>query len=151
MRRLTVILVVLVLCIVVLSAGCTGIPGLPKTGSSGPAPAVVTDPAGMAGTSWTGTFMTTWQGGGHDVRMELVQTKNMVIGTYDYNGGTITGTVQGNRLSGTWAEDNGASKGPVVFDMAPDGKTFAGWWGYEGSDLTETVKNEPDWTGIRVS
>lgn len=83
--------------------------------------------------------------------MELVQTKNMVIGTYDYNGGTITGTVQGNRLSGTWAEDNGASKGPVVFDMAPDGKTFAGWWGYEGSDLTETVKNEPDWTGIRVS
>jgi len=151
MKRLTGFLVLLIACILVISAGCTGIPGTPKAGSPAPAAPVVTEPTGMTGSNWTGTFMTTWSGGGHDVRMQLVQTKNMVIGSYEYGGGVITGTVQGNRLSGTWSEDNGASKGPVAFDMAPDGKTFAGWWGYEGSDLTETMKGEPTWTGIRVA
>jgi len=95
--------------------------------------------------------MTTWSGGGHDVRMVLVQNGNTVTGTYDYNDGTISGTVQGNRLLGTWTEDKGESKGPVAFDMAPDGKTFAGWWDYEGTTFTETMKDEPTWTGIRVS
>jgi len=56
-----------------------------------------------------------------------------------------------HRLVGTWAEDNGASKGPVEFDMTPDGKNFAGWWGYEGEDLSTIKKNDPSWTGIRVS
>jgi hypothetical protein len=151
MKRLTGFLVLLIACILVISAGCTGIPGTSKAGSPAPAAPVVAEPTGMTGSNWTGTFMTTWSGGGHDVRMQLVQTKNMVIGSYEYGGGVITGTVQGNRLSGTWSEDNGASKGPVAFDMAPDGKTFAGWWGYEGSDLTETMKGEPTWTGIRVA
>lgn len=150
MRRLTNILVGMILCILVLAAGCT-IPGMPKTGSSGSASPVVTEPTGMAGNSWTGTFMTTWAGGGHDVRMMLAQSGKNVIGTYEYNGGTITGTVQDNRLIGTWAEDSGASKGPVEFNLAPDGKTFAGWWGYEGDDFTQTKKNDPSWTGIRVS
>jgi len=95
--------------------------------------------------------MTTWTGGGHDNKMVLVQAKNVVVGTYEYNDGTITGTVQGNRLVGTWAENKGTSKGPVEFVMADDGKTFSGWWGYEGDDLTETKKADPSWTGIRVS
>jgi hypothetical protein len=150
MRRLTGILVVLFLCTLVLAAGCT-IPGMSKAGSSGSASPAVTEPTGMAGNSWTGTFMTTWSGGGHDDRMVLVQTGKTVIGTYEYNGGTITGTVQDNRLVGTWAENNGASKGPVEFDMTQDGKTFAGWWAYEGEDLSATKKNDPSWTGIRVS
>jgi hypothetical protein len=151
MRRLTGILVILVLGTLILAAGCTGIPGMPKAGSSGSASPAVTEPTGMAGNSWTGTFMTTWSGGGHDVRMMLVQSGKTVTGTYEYNGGTITGTVQDNRLVGTWAEDNGASKGPVEFEITPDGKTFAGWWGYEGDDFTLTKKGSPSWTGIRVS
>lgn len=151
MRRLTGILVILVLGTLVLAAGCTGIPGMPKAGSSGSAPPAITEPTGMAGNSWTGTFMTTWNGGGHDVRMVLVQSGKTVTGTYEYNGGTITGTVQDNRLVGTWTEDNGASKGPVEFEITPDGKTFAGWWGYEGDDFTQTRKDSPSWTGIRVS
>jgi hypothetical protein len=105
----------------------------------------------MAGNSWTGTFMTTWSGGGHDTKMVLVQTKNAVVGTYEYDDGTIAGTVQGDRLVGTWSENNGASKGPVEFVMAADGKTFTGWWGYEDSDFAATKKAEPSWTGIRVS
>lgn len=95
--------------------------------------------------------MTTWQGGGHDARMVLVQSGSTVTGTYEYGDGRISGTVTGNRLTGTWTEDNGASKGPVAFDIAADGKTFAGWWGYEGDDLSAAMKDSPSWTGIRVS
>jgi hypothetical protein len=152
MKSVMCVLSILFLCILVMSAGCTGIPGIPGTTSPGQAASTtIADPMGEAGTSWTGTYMTTWQGGGHDIRMVLVQSGSIVSGTYDYNDGIITGTVQDGRLVGTWAEDNGASKGPVEFDMTPDGKNFAGWWGYEGEDLSTIKKNDPSWTGIRVS
>ncbi|MDD1682885.1 MAG: hypothetical protein LUO98_03520 [Methanoregula sp.] len=151
MRRLMCVLVVLFLCILAISAGCTGIPGMPKAAAPGSASVPVTEPTGKAGNSWTGTFMTTWQGGGHDVRMVLVQSGSAVTGTYEYSDGTIIGAVTGNRLIGTWTEDNGASKGPFEFEMAGDGKTFAGWWDYEGADFEQTKKDEPSWTGIRVT
>jgi hypothetical protein len=150
MRRLMCVLLVLFLCILAMSAGCTGIPGIPKTTAPGSASAPVSEPTGKAGNSWTGTFMTTWSGGGHDVRMVLVQTGNMVTGTYEYDDGTITGTVQGNRLVGTWTESKGQSGGPVEFEMAQDGKTFAGWWDYEGADFEQIKQGEQSWTGIRV-
>lgn len=57
---------------------------------------------------------------------------------------------QGDRLIGTWTEDNGASKGPIEFVMAGDGKTFLGWWGYEGDDFAQTKKEQPSWTGLRL-
>jgi hypothetical protein len=124
---------------------------MPKATAPGSANVPVTEPTGKAGNSWTGTFMTTWQGGGHDIRMVLVQTGNSVTGTYEYSDGTITGTVQGNRLVGTWTEDRGGSTGPVEFEMAQDGKTFAGWWAYEGDDFSATKQEAPSWTGIRVA
>lgn len=151
MKRLMCVLIMLSLCTLVISAGCMGIPGIPKATAPGPASNSVTDPTGKAGTTWTGTFMTTWQGGGHDVRMVLVQSGSSVTGTYEYSDGTITGTVQGNRLIGTWTEDKGESEGPVEFELAQDGKTFAGWWAYKGDDLEESKRGEPSWTGIRVS
>lgn len=151
MKRLASVICVLILCMLLLSAGCTGIPGIPGAASSGSGSTPVTDPTGKAGTSWTGTYMTTWLGGGHDVRMVLVQSGSTVTGTYEYGDGTITGSVQGNRLTGTWTEDKGESKGPVEFEMAADGKTFSGWWDYEGADFSVTKKDAPSWTGIRVS
>jgi hypothetical protein len=154
MKRIVSVLCVLILCVLLLSAGCTGIPGIPgipKATPSGSGSTSVTEPTGKAGNSWTGTFMTTWQGGGHDVRMVLVQTGSSVTGTYEYSDGTISGTVAGNRLIGTWTEDNGASTGPVEFQMAEDGKTFAGWWAYDKEDFSLTKKDTPSWTGIRVS
>jgi len=70
--------------------------------------------------------MTTWQGGGHDVRMVLVESGSSVTGTYDYRDGTISGTVAGNRLTGIRTENKGDSKGPVEFELAQDGRTFSG-------------------------
>ena len=152
MKRVMCVLSVLFLCILVISAGCTGIPGMPGTTPPDQgATNTVADPTGKAGTSWTGTYMTTWQGGGHDISMVLAQSGSSVSGTYDYNDGIITGTVQGNRLTGTWTEDNGNSVGPIEFELAPDGKTFAGWWAYEGDDFSAAKQGTPDWTGIRVS
>lgn len=66
--------------------------------------------------------MMTWQGCGHDVPMTLVVMNNVVTGTYAYGGGTITGTIPGDRLIGTWTEDAGASKGPVEFVLSGDGE-----------------------------
>jgi hypothetical protein len=83
--------------------------------------------------------------------MVLKESAGTVTGTYDYSGGTIAGTVQGNRLTGIWTEDNGQSKGPVEYVMAADGKTFSGWWAYEGDDFVQTKKEQPSWTGIRAS
>jgi hypothetical protein len=151
MRRIVGILVVLFVCILVLVVGCTGIPGIPKATSSGSVSPPLAEPTGMAGNSWTGTYMTTWQGGGHDVRMVLTQSGSSVTGTYEYSDGTVSGTVAGNRLTGPWSEDNGGSKGPVEFVLAEDGKTFAGWWAYEGDDFSITKQETPSWTGIRVS
>jgi len=142
---------VLCLCALLFAAGCISIPGLPKPTLPGPAVTMVTEPAGLPLNSWTGTFMTTWQGGGHDVRMVLVQSGSTVTGSYDYSEGSISGTVQDNRLIGTWTKDNGASEGPVEFELAADGKTFTGWWAYDGDDFSATKKQDPSWTGIRVS
>jgi hypothetical protein len=83
--------------------------------------------------------------------MVLAQDGNAVTGTYDYSDGTIRGTVAGNRLTGTWTEDKGQSSGPLEFEMAADGRTFGGWWAYEGDDFAAVMKGEPSWTGIRVS
>ena len=105
----------------------------------------------MAGNSWTGTYMTTRRGGGHDIRMVLDQSGSSVTGTYEYSDGTVSGTAAGNRLTGIRSEDNRGSKGPVEFELTQGGKTFTGWWAYEGDDFSITRQETPSWAGIRVS
>lgn len=151
MKQLLHLILVLIVCLLVVTSGCTGIPGVPEAAPSGSSPDTVADPAGRAGSTWSGTFLTTWQGGGHDIRMVLVQSGDSVTGTYDFNNGTIIGTVEGNQLIGTWTEDNGESIGTFMFELAQDGKTFAGFWDYEGDDFIGPKEGTGQWTGIRVS
>lgn len=139
MKPHSVLVLVVLACTVILAAGCTGIPGASPASS-----------AGTAGPSFVGKWMTTWQGGGHDVPMTLAQTGSAVSGTYEYSAGTIAGTVQGNTLTGVWTEDNGQSKGPIEFVISADGKSFSGWWAYEGDDFAAIKKEQPSWTGMRV-
>jgi|GEM_PF-3009194 len=134
------------LCTFVVAMGCTGIPSKSST-----APAITATPIGIAGNSWTGTWMTTWTGGNPDTKMVLVQSGNSVTGTYEYNDGKIMGTVQNNTLVGTWDESNGGNTGQFEFDMSPDGKNFNGWYVHQGEDLTAEKNNPPYWKGIRVS
>ena len=79
---------------------------------------------------WTGTWNTSWSGGG--ARMHLTQNGNRVTGTFEYKGGTIDGTISGNRLTGRWTQTNGS--GTIDFIMSADGNSFTGnydgnkWW-----------------------
>jgi hypothetical protein len=139
MKTNHILILVFMACLLLVAAGCTG--------TSGASPA---SSAGTAAPTFNGKWMTTWQAGGNDIPMTLTQTGSAVAGTYEYNTGTITGTVQGTTLTGIWTEDNGQSKGPVEFVISADGKTFAGWWGYEGDDFAALKKETPTWTGIRV-
>ena len=67
-----------------------------------------------AQTTWTGTWDTSWSGGG--ARMHLTQNGNRVTGTFEYKGGTIDGTISGNRLTGRWTQTNGS--GTIDFIMS---------------------------------
>jgi hypothetical protein len=81
--------------------------------------------------------------------MVLVQTGNNVTGTYEYQGGRITGTVSGNTLTGTWSESTTYSPpddaGDVVLTMSGDCHSITGQWRY-GS----TGDWDGSWSGTRA-
>jgi hypothetical protein len=95
-------------------------------------------PTVMPGDTWTGTWDTTYG------NMQLSQSDGSVTGTYEVDQGTIEGTVQGNKLIGTWHEGEGDA-GEFEFTLSPDGNSFVGGWRVNSSeDWTE-------WTGTRVA
>jgi hypothetical protein len=90
--------------------------------------------------SWAGTWRTDYGA------MSLTQTGNMVRGTYAVCGGsaTISGTVSGGTLTGTWNEQMcGNGSGALEFTMSGDGRSFTGKWA-RGSG----VPTNP-WNGTR--
>jgi len=90
--------------------------------------------------SWTGAWNTNFN------EMRLTQAGNSVTGDYDYDGGTITGTVSGDTLTGTWSEVPPPSDaGGFVFTMSPDCQSWSGTWG-NGSD-----SGPASWQGTRAS
>jgi hypothetical protein len=110
----------------VLALGAVGAPPLP-TATPTPAPT----PTAMPSTTWTGAWNTNWG------RMELTQSDGSVTGTYEHDQGTIQGTVQGNKLIGTWSEYPSYAPpddaGDFEFIMSPDGNSFLGRWRYDSS------------------
>jgi hypothetical protein len=133
MKTNHVLVLAIMACLLLVAAGCTTTPG-----------------AAPATPSFTGKWLTTWLAGEQDIPMTLTQTGSAVTGTYEYSDGTITGTVQGTTLTGTWTESGGESKGPVVFVISADGKTFSGWWAHDYEDFAAIQKEPPTWTGKRV-
>ncbi len=81
--------------------------------------------------SWTGEWDTNWG------KMVLTQNSSVVTGDYTHDKGKISGTINGNKLIGTWAESpkyappNDA--GDIEFTMSDDGKSFSGKWRYGSS------------------
>jgi len=137
MKRLHILILIIGICLFLAAVALIGIPGITSSA--------------LSAQSWSGTWLTTWNEGDMAVRMVLIQSGTTVTGTYESNDGQITGTVQGNRLVGSWSEGNDAQGGPFELKMSSDGKMFAGWWTTEGTDLTEVKKEKPDWLGYRVS
>ncbi|MCP1716232.1 hypothetical protein J2T58_002108 [Methanocalculus alkaliphilus] len=124
-------------CLMLMAAGCTS--------TSDPTPAM----------SWDGIWSTTWTSADHATLIPgdditFTQTGSSVTGTYvnpeENFSGSITGTVEGNTLTGTWSE-NGlpGTSGTMVFVMSADGNTFSGTW--ESAD--DTTGATYLWNGVR--
>lgn len=74
---------------------------------------------------WLGTWMTNC-GGSNCGTMELAQVGNNVSGTYASGDGTLSGTVDGSHLSGTWSRNGGS--GTFDFWVTANGQRFRGNW-----------------------
>lgn len=88
---------------------------------------------GFAGT-WKTTFGT----------MTFERRGNQITSSYDFDGGSIRGTISGDgrTLTGTYTEVS--AKGTLRFSLAADGKSFSGNW-----NRTSGTRNPPsgEWLG----
>jgi len=124
---------------------------VPAVAAAGETSAVV------ASNSWYGTWNTM---GSTTVAsqtlgvMTLTRSGSSVTGTFSNNDqgkGTISGTVLGNKLTGTWTVDYGveSDSGSFVFVLSSDKKSFAGTW-VSASDKAQTLSTSPEfWDGVR--
>ncbi|MBI4892455.1 MAG: hypothetical protein HY821_17655 [Acidobacteria bacterium] len=108
-------------------------------------------PAGSGGAqpSCSGGFAGTWDGGGGLV-LQLSVTGDQATGTYTDPRGwqgnaMLSGTVRGRVLEGQWfnpiLRGNSRNRGPVRFELAPDGRSFSGYW------REEDGTGGANWTG----
>lgn len=121
----------------VLALGAVGgpPPTVTPTPVGTPTPAAsatpVVTPTATPGATWTGVWNTNWGS------MELTQSDGIVTGTYEHDQGEIEGTVQGNKLIGTWSEYPSYAPpddaGEFEFIMSPDGDSFLGRWRYDSA------------------
>jgi hypothetical protein len=85
------------------------------------------------GCNWSGGWNINWglwDGKDHSNTMTLTSTGgNGFSGTYDWHGGQITGKVVGDRLTGTWIENDNMD-GTFDFTMNAGCQSFSGTWAY---------------------
>ncbi len=149
MKRNTAFILAGLACILLLVAGCTSTPGMETVATpvttSPVATAVPTTAA--AGLSWTGTWNTTWSEGAEEYTELVVlnQTGSSVTGIHGLPTELMSGTVTGNRLSGTWSGEN--LTGPFEFVMSADMNSFTGTWANAPDDLANSTYY---WNGFRV-
>jgi hypothetical protein len=124
-----------------LALGAAGAPLPPPTAT--PAATATPTPTATPSGTWTGVWNTNWG------PMELTQSDGAVTGTYTHDQGVIQGTVQGNKLVGTWSEYPSYAPpddaGDFEFIMSPDGNSFLGRWRYDSEGDWD------EWTATRTS
>ena len=160
MKKELILTLVGFLCILVLAAGCTT-SGTNPAVASAPATTIATPSSALpatatvTGPTWSGTWDSTFDGDSSHHVMILVQTNETVTGTYAYQEGRISGTVQGTHLIGKWFENGGVEadreSGPIDWVLSSDAKSFEGTWAY-GEDGPDAMTDSPGiWTGTRIS
>jgi hypothetical protein len=101
----------------------------------------------IAGNSFAGTWACAASGEGpnHDQTghfpLVLTQSGNTVTGSYYDGKASLTGTVDGNTVKGTFTEASG--KGLFSFVLSDDGTRFTGSWGPQDGS------NSGTWSGTR--
>ena len=103
----------------------------------------VTVPLKVTSPNWSGE----WDCGSFG-NMILTQSGNQVNGIYTYQGGKISGYVNGNKLAGTWSEDP-THKAPddaggFELTLSADGLSFTGYYDYGFSGDVSS------WNGKRI-
>lgn len=91
----------------------------------------------------SGLWHTTW--GSESCDLTLRHSGNSVTGGYVTTGappGTVSGTINGNVLTGRWSDSSSSGGFRLVFGA--DGRSFVGTWGSGGS-----YDDGGDWNGRR--
>ncbi|MFA5332673.1 MAG: hypothetical protein WC342_09875 [Methanoregula sp.] len=140
-------------CLFVMAAGCTSISGTAST----PTMTVVVTTVSTGLDPWSGTWDTissttiAYRTLGN---LTMTATGSSVTGTFrnrDQGTGTISGTLSGNQLTGTWTVNysRGSDNGQFLFVLSDDKKTFTGKW-ISASDTVDTLNTtEEFWDGTR--
>ena len=76
--------------------------------------------------------------------LTMSQTGTTVTGSYNYLEGTISGTLEGNKLTGTWTQTNGG--GVFEFNFSSDGDSFTGGYNHK----TDPQNWHTNWKGKRT-
>jgi hypothetical protein len=179
MRKLMVLIVTGIVCVMLFAAGCTSSPATaPATPAATTTAAPVATTAAttvattaaaeqnvtavtttaapvLAPASWNGTWNTSYSSRDSPDVVEiltLTQAGSSVTGSYGHGNGTISATVRDSKITGTWNEtDNtGVYSGFFVFEKASDDKSFKGLW-VNTADGADALKNTTQyWNGARV-
>lgn len=85
----------------------------------------------------------------------LRQQGTSLVGCYEYHEGVLSGGLEGHVMKLTWRESE--SFGPALLVFAPDGQSFAGFWGHgeenafegrwDGTKKAAAVGTCPHWHG----
>jgi hypothetical protein len=162
MKKSLTLILAGILCFMLAASGCTNsspatpavtatTPVVPLTQATTPAAPVPVAP------SWTGTWNTTWleRDGNQTISvMTFTQTGTDVTGNYHYTypgvgtyNGSLNATVQGNTLTGTYAEtDNDV--GLFVFKLSENRNSFTGRW-VHAVNRSELDNSTLTWNGVR--
>ena len=97
---------------------------------------------------WSSLFGGGTGGGASPITLNIVQSGTVVTGNYAgvpgaplrVASGTITGVLRGAVVQGTWSDSDGYN-GPFTWNIAGDGRNFAGTWS------SRTLSGA--WTGTR--
>jgi len=153
MKYLTALLLAGLACLLVMAAGCTDTSGT----VSAPTMTGCVTTASTASDSWSGTWDTVssttiaYRTLGN---LTMTATGSSVTGTFrnnDHGKGTISGTISGNQLSGTWIVNysRGSDNGQFLFVLSDDKKSYTGKW-ISASDTVDTLSTtEEFWDGTR--
>ena len=153
MKAMTMIIIACLTGVFVMAAGCTGTSG----SAPAPTPAATATTAPVGSDPWSGTWNT---GASTPVAYQTIgvltmsQTGSSVTGTFsnqDRGKGTITGSVTGNVLSGTWTMSypGESDSGSFKFVMSDDNNSFTGTW-VSATDKANTLSTTSDfWNGMR--
>ena len=76
----------------------------------------------------------------------LKQQGTTVSGTYDFQGGTLEGTVEGRMAKLRWYQPGNRRGGPTEMTIAPDGQSMTGTWTRDPTVYNSGLTGSGTWT-----